>query len=71
MSASRIIRTNTATESENDAPKMVDIMDGSERWTINVQNHGFVSLVDCMPRRVPEGRTGDFAIVQAARVSYG
>jgi thymidylate synthase (FAD) len=50
---------------------MVDVMGGSSRWDIKVHDHGFVSLVDCMPRMVPEGKTGDFAIVQAARVSYG
>jgi thymidylate synthase (FAD) len=30
-----------------------------------------VALVDVMPRLVPQGKTADFAIVQAARVSYG
>ena len=32
---------------------------------------GFVELVDVMPRIVPRGRTGDIAMVQGARVSYG
>jgi len=32
---------------------------------------GYVELVDMMPRIVPKGRTGDVAIVQGARVSYG
>ena len=32
---------------------------------------GYVELVDIMPRIVPEGRTGDVALVQGARVSYG
>jgi thymidylate synthase (FAD) len=36
-----------------------------------VDQHGFVALIDAMPRLVPEGQTADFAIVQAARVSYG
>jgi thymidylate synthase (FAD) len=36
-----------------------------------VHEHGFIALVDAMPRLVPEGQTGDSAIVQAARVSYG
>lgn len=31
---------------------------------------GFVKLLDCMPRIIPEGRTCDFAIVAAARTSY-
>jgi len=50
---------------------MRDVMDGDARWEIPCLDHGFVALVDCMPRLVPEGKTGDFAIVQAARVSYG
>lgn len=48
-----------------------DTMGGAARWEIPVLDHGFVALVDCMPRLVPEGKTGDFAVVQAARVSYG
>lgn len=32
---------------------------------------GYVKLVDIMPQVVPNGRTGDLAIVQGARVSYG
>jgi thymidylate synthase (FAD) len=50
---------------------MHDVMSGDARWEIPCLDHGFVALVDCMPRLVPEGKTGDFAIVQAARVSYG
>ena len=50
---------------------MRDAMDGAARWEIPVDEHGFVALVDCMPRLVPEGQTADSAIVQAARVSYG
>lgn len=50
---------------------MVDAMGGAARWEIPVLDHGFVALVDCMPRLVPEGKTGDFSVVQAARVSYG
>jgi len=46
-------------------------MDGAARWEIKVHDHGLVALVDVMPRLVPEGKTADFAIVQAARVSYG
>jgi len=48
-----------------------DVMDGAARWEIPCLDHGFVALVDCMPRLVPEGKTADFAIVQSARVSYG
>lgn len=50
---------------------MVDVMGGASRAQINVLDHGFIALVDCMPRLVPQGQTADAAIVQAARVSYG
>ncbi|MGH7244555.1 MAG: FAD-dependent thymidylate synthase [Phycisphaerales bacterium] len=50
---------------------LVDIMGGSARQQINCLDHGFIALVDCMPRLVPQGQTADAAIVQAARVSYG
>ena len=50
---------------------MVDVMGGDARWEMKVLDHGFVALVDSMPRLVPEGQTADQAIVQAARVSYG
>src|ERR1700744_5270132 len=48
-----------------------DVMGGSERWEVKVHDHGRVALVDVMPRLAPVGKTADFAIVQAARVSYG
>lgn len=48
-----------------------DVMDGAARWETKVHDHGLVALVDVMPRLAPEGKTADFAIVQAARVSYG
>lgn len=48
-----------------------DVMDGAARWEIKVNEHGLVALVDVMPRLAPAGKTADFAIVQAARVSYG
>ncbi len=48
-----------------------DVMGGASRWEVPVHEHGFVALVDSMPRLVPEGQTADQAIVQAARVSYG
>src|SRR5712675_688252 len=48
-----------------------DLMEGAARWEIKVHDHGLVALVDVMPRMAPEGKTADFAIVQAARVSYG
>lgn len=39
-----------------------------------VLKNGFVKLIDCMPSNIPKGASKlkcDFAIVQAARVSYG
>lgn len=51
--------------------EVCDVMGGSSRWEIKVHNHGLVALVDVMPRFAPVGKTADFAIVQAARVSYG
>jgi thymidylate synthase (FAD) len=40
--------------------------------TIKCLDHGHVTLVDVMPRLVPDDqKTSDYAIVQAARVSYG
>ena len=38
---------------------------------MKVHDHGLVALLDVMPRFAPVGKTADFAIVQAARVSYG
>ncbi|KAF2077107.1 hypothetical protein CYY_001616 [Polysphondylium violaceum] len=48
-----------------------DVMKGSHRHSVKVHDHGSVALVDSMPRLAPVGQTADFAIVQAARVSYG
>jgi thymidylate synthase (FAD) len=54
---------------------MADVMGGDARREIRVHEYGFIALVDVMPRLVPAGAdgraTGDGAIVQAARVSYG
>ncbi|MEI6167145.1 MAG: FAD-dependent thymidylate synthase [bacterium] len=50
---------------------VMDVMQGASRWETKVHKHGLVALVDVMPRLVPEGKTADSAIVQAARVSYG
>jgi len=55
---------------ENGAP-LIDVMGGALRHEARVLDHGFVALIDAMPRLVPEGQTADAAIVQAARVSYG
>lgn len=38
---------------------------------INCLDKGHVTLIDVMPRIAPEGQTADYAIVQAARTSYG
>ena len=51
--------------------EMADVMGGAARWEVKVHDHGLVALVDVMPRFAPAGKTADFAIVQAARVSYG
>ncbi|HYE02212.1 MAG TPA: FAD-dependent thymidylate synthase, partial [Phycisphaerales bacterium] len=50
---------------------LIDVMDGTARHELRVHEHGFLALVDVMPRLVPAGQTADAAIVQAARVSYG
>lgn len=50
---------------------LVDVMGGSSRHEIRIHEHGFIALMDAMPRLCPQGQTADFAIVQAARVSYG
>jgi thymidylate synthase (FAD) len=57
-------------ESDGDAD-VVDVMGGHSRWEVKVHDHGLVALLDVMPRFAPAGKTADFAIVQAARVSYG
>ncbi|HTW94285.1 MAG TPA: FAD-dependent thymidylate synthase [Tepidisphaeraceae bacterium] len=48
-----------------------DVLAGAARWEIKVHDHGLVALIDVMPRLAPLGKTADYAIVQAARVSYG
>lgn len=48
-----------------------DLMGGDARWEVKVHEHGLVALLDVMPRFAPVGKTADYAIVQAARVSYG
>lgn len=56
---------------EGGKENLIDVMHGDARREIKVLDHGFVALVDAMPRLVPQGHTADQAIVQAARVSYG
>ncbi len=56
--------------------ELVDVMAGALRHQLPVLDHGFIALVDVMPRLVPKPADGspptaDGAIVQAARVSYG
>src|SRR2546426_3934865 len=51
--------------------EVFDVLGGCSRWEIKVHDHGLVALIDVMPRFAPVGKTADFAIVQAARVSYG
>ncbi len=55
----------------SDQSSLRDIMNGASRLELSVLDHGFIALVDVMPRLVPDGQTADQAIVQAARVSYG
>ena len=50
---------------------LVDVLGGAARHEVRIHDHGFVALIDAMPRLVPQGQTADSAIVQAARVSYG
>lgn len=49
---------------------MYDVLENLVEKKINCLDKGFVILVDCMPRLVPE-KTADYAICQMARVSYG
>jgi len=50
---------------------LTDVLQGLARREVRIHEHGFIALLDTMPRLVPEGQTADAAIVQAARVSYG
>lgn len=51
---------------------MYDVLNNLANKTIPCLDKGHVTLLDVMPRLVPEDRkTADYAIVQAARVSYG
>src|SRR3954468_16721072 len=71
MSTRRTHSSSPAIERKPFDTEMHDVMGGSARWEIRVHDHGLVALVDAMPRFAPVGKTADFAIVQAARVSYG
>lgn len=48
-----------------------DILENVPEKMIKCLDSGHVRLVDVMPRICPVGQTADYAIVQAARVSYG
>jgi thymidylate synthase (FAD) len=52
-------------------PENVDLFSVNQPETISLYDDlGYVSLVDMMPRIVPQGRTAEIAIVQCARTSY-
>src|SRR5690242_6482419 len=61
---------NSVSRTQPESP-WVDVMEGAARVELKVLDHGFVALIDAMPRLVPQGKSADAAIVQAARVSYG
>jgi thymidylate synthase (FAD) len=51
---------------------MHDVLTNVSEKTIKCLDKGHVTIIDVMPRLVPDDRkTADYAIVQAARVSYG
>lgn len=50
---------------------VIDLMRGAARWELPVHEHGFIALVDVMPRLVAADQSADQAVVQAARLSYG
>ena len=66
----RALMSAAAADTAPEGPQR-DVMGGAARREFKVLDHGFVALIDAMPRLVPEGYTADQAIVQAARVSYG
>jgi thymidylate synthase (FAD) len=57
--------------SEPSPAPLEDVLGGAARRQVRVHEHGFLALLDVMPRLVPRGQGADVAIVQAARVSYG
>src|SRR5437763_14487335 len=71
MSSTQIATDEIQIEKKPFEAEVYDVMNGAARWEIKVHEHGLVALVDVMPRLAPVGKTADFAIVQAARVSYG
>lgn len=64
--------------SDNVEPEFDCLLNPDTHYRVNLYEDvktgkymGYVELVDMMPRIVPKGRTGDVALVQGARVSYG
>ena len=64
LAPSRPVRVEPPAEQ----PKLTDLMQGRTRIDRTIHERGLVSLLDVMPRLVPEGQTADMAIVQAASV---
>src|ERR1700685_542770 len=71
MLAMNVDVSNIRIEKKAAEGETFDVMEGFARWEVKVHDHGLVALCDVMPRLAPVGKTADFAIVQAARVSYG
>src|SRR5687767_15688807 len=71
MSSTPTAPTEIEIEKKPFEAETYDVMDSAARWEVKVHDHGLVALIDVMPRFAPLGKTADFAIVQAARVSYG
>lgn len=65
-----VIQLVDTTPDEDKDIKLIDLLQG-KTYGCSIHQHGFIRLIDCMPRLVPEGQTGDLAVVRAARVSYG
>jgi thymidylate synthase (FAD) len=52
--------------------KMYDVLEGKKRIVVGLlDGKGSVELVDVSPRLAPEGYTSEYAMVQAARTSFG
>lgn len=49
--------------------QLIDLLANKDR-RINCLDHGFVELVDVLPRLVSEGQSAEFRIVEAARISH-
>lgn len=52
--------------------QMVDALQQIKEKEVKIDEHGFVKLIDVMPRLIEKNGLGpEAAIVQAARISYG